>query len=173
VATDVFVNEQPGCVDALWPAEGLERLLVESDIVILAVPLNDATRGMIAARQLARMEPGAILINVARGPIVVERDLVAALESGHLGGAGLDVTEVEPLPAESLLWDLPNVIITPHVGAQSLRRADQTTDLICENLRRWFAGRPLINLVDKTLGFPSPAARRGQEAHAGRGQEAV
>jgi D-3-phosphoglycerate dehydrogenase len=97
---------------------------------------------------------------------VVERDLVAALAAGHLGGAGLDVTEVEPLPAESPLWEMPNVIITPHVGAQSLRRADNTTDLICENLRRYFAQRPLINLVDKRLGFPTPKARRGEEIAA-------
>ena len=162
VATDVFTEERPDSVDELWPADQLERLLVESDVVILAVPLNAETQGMIAAPQLARMKPGAILINVARGPIVVEHDLVDALKSGHLGGAGLDVTEVEPLPVESPLWDLPNVIITPHVGAQSLRRADNTTDLICENLRRYFAGQPLINLVDKRLGYPTPAARRGE-----------
>jgi phosphoglycerate dehydrogenase-like enzyme len=99
---------------------------------------------------------------VARGPVVVERDLVAALQSGHLAGAGLDVTEVEPLPVESPLWELPNVIITPHVGAQSARRADDTTDLVCENLRRYFASRPLLNLVDKRLGYPTPAARRGE-----------
>jgi D-3-phosphoglycerate dehydrogenase len=165
IATDVFAEEQPGCVDALWPVDQLDRLLAESDVVVLAVPLNDETRGMIAAERLARIKAGAILINVARGPIVVERDLVAALESGHLGGAGLDVTEVEPLAVDSPLWERPDVIITPHVGAQSLRRADQTTDLVCENLQRWFAGRPLINLVDKRLGFPTPAARRGEEPH--------
>jgi len=117
---------------------------------------------MIAGPQLARMKRGAILINVARGPIVVEHDLVAALESGHLGGAGLDVTEVEPLPPESRLYDLPNCLITPHVGAQSAHRADNTTNLICENLRRYFASKPLINLVDKRLGFPTPQARRGE-----------
>jgi D-3-phosphoglycerate dehydrogenase len=117
---------------------------------------------MIAARELAQMKPGALLINVARGPVVVERDLVAALQNGHLGGAGLDVTEVEPLAPDSPLWDLPNVLITPHVGAQSRWRADRTTALVCENLRRYFAGRPLINLVDKQLGFPTPAARRGE-----------
>jgi D-3-phosphoglycerate dehydrogenase len=162
VATDMFTDEQPPCVDALWPADQLDRLLATSDIVILTVPLNDQTRGMIAAPQLARMRKGAILINVARGPIVVERDLVAALQSGHLDGAGLDVTEVEPLPPESPLWDLPNVIITPHVGAQSADRADNATNLFCENLRRYLAGRPLVNLVDKRLGYPTPTARRGE-----------
>ena len=162
VATDMYADEKPACVDELWPADQLDRLLAESDVVILCVPLNAQTLGLIAAPQLARMKQGAILINVARGPVVVESDLVAALQSGHLFGAGLDVTQVEPLPDESPLWDLPNVIITPHVGAQSLRRADNTTDLICENLRRYFSGRPLINLVDKQLGYPSPAARRGE-----------
>ena len=103
---------------------------------------------------------GARLINVARGPVVVEADLVAALRSGRLHGAGLDVTEVEPLPESSPLWELPNVIITPHVGAQSAKRADDTTDLVCENLRRYFSGRTLKNLVDKRLGFPTPSARK-------------
>jgi len=163
VATDMFPEARPECVDELWPADQLERLLPESDVVILCVPLNEQTQGMIAGPQLARMKRGAILINVARGPVVVERDLVAALASGHLGGAGVDVTEVEPLPVESPLWNLPNVIITPHVGAQSLRRADNTTELICENLRRYLAKRPLINLVDKRLGYPTPAARRGEQ----------
>lgn len=163
VATDMFPDERPNCVDALWPADQLERLLAESDAVILCVPLNSQTLGMIGARELARMKRGSILINVARGPVVVERDLVAALQSGHLGGAGLDVTETEPLPADSPLWDFANVIITPHVGAQSLRRADDTTNLICENLRRYLSHRPLINLVDKRLGYPTPAARRGEE----------
>jgi D-3-phosphoglycerate dehydrogenase len=99
---------------------------------------------------------------VARGPVVNEADLASALEAGHLGGAGLDVTETEPLPETSPLWDLPNVIITPHVGAQSRWRADDTTDLICENLRRYFAGRKLLNVVDKRLGYPTPQARRGE-----------
>src|SRR5207244_4828875 len=96
IATDMFVNEQPPIVDELWPADQFDRLLAESDIVILCVPLNAQTHGMIAAPQLSRMKQGALLINVARGPLVVEKDLVAALRSGHLGGAGLDVTEVEP-----------------------------------------------------------------------------
>jgi D-3-phosphoglycerate dehydrogenase len=85
--------------------------------------------------------------------VVVEADLVGALRSRHLVGAGLDVTEIEPLPAESPLWDLPNVMISPHVGAQSARRIDDTTDRVCENLRRYLTGKPLIDLIDKKLGF--------------------
>ena len=109
---------------------------------------------MIDARRLALLPKGALVINVARGPLVVTEDLVAALESGHIGGAGVDVTEPEPLPVESRLWDQPNVIITPHVGGQSATRADDMTNFFCENLRRYLTGQPLINLVDKTLGFP-------------------
>lgn len=154
VATDVFPVDKPEHVDSLWPAEKLDDLLAVSDVVILAAPLVPATRGMIDARAIARMKRGAILINMARGPLVVESALVAALRSGHLAGAGLDVTEIEPLPADSPLWELPNCLITPHVGGQSATRIDDMTDFFCENLRRWQAGRPLINLVDKRLGFP-------------------
>jgi phosphoglycerate dehydrogenase-like enzyme len=165
VATDTFTEERPACVDELWPAHELARLLAESDVVILCVPLNAETQGMMAAEHFSQMKRGAILINVARGPVVVEKDLIAALKTGRLGGAGLDVTEVEPLAADSPLWDMPNVIITPHVGAQSRWRADDTTNLVCENLRRYYAGRPLLNLVDKRLGYPTPAARRGEAPH--------
>ncbi|HEX7376938.1 MAG TPA: D-2-hydroxyacid dehydrogenase [Pirellulales bacterium] len=154
VATDVFPVDKPDYVEALWPADRLDDLLALSDIVILAAPLVPATRGMIDARALARMKPGAILINMARGPLVVESALVEALRSGHLAGAGLDVTEIEPLPADSPLWELPNCIITPHVGGQSATRIDDMTDFFCENLARWQTGRPLANLVDKELGFP-------------------
>ena len=106
------------------------------------------------------MKRGAVLINVARGLVVREAALVEALQSGQLAGAGLDVTEVEPLPPSSELWDLPNIIITPHVGAQAAYRADDTTNLIAENLRRYLAGEPLYNLVDKRLGFPEPGVAR-------------
>lgn len=159
LATDYFPLDKPDWVESLWPADRLGELLPQVDFLILCVPLNAQTEGMIGAQELALMKRGAILINVARGPVVVEADLVAVLESGHLGGAGLDVTEIEPLPPESKLWDLPNVIITPHVGAQAARRNDDATDLFCRNLRRYLAGQPLVNLVDKRLGFPTPAAR--------------
>ncbi len=158
LATDYFPSHRPDCVEQLLPPDGLYEVLQQSDIVVLCVPLTCQTRGMIDRRALERMKPGAILINVARGPVVVEADLVDALESGQLAGAGLDVTEIEPLPENSRLWDLPNVIITPHVGAQSKRRIDDATELFCQNLRRYREGRPLINLIDKQLGFPRPAA---------------
>jgi D-3-phosphoglycerate dehydrogenase len=86
--------------------------------------------------------------------LVVEADLVEALRSGHLAGAALDVTEEEPLAAASRLWDMPGVIITPHVAGQSRLRIDQMTDFFCDNLERYLDGRPLRNLVDKQLGFP-------------------
>ncbi len=105
LATDWFPVNKPAHVAELLPADAVDDILPRVDILILAAPLTDITRGMIDARRLALLPQGAILINVARGPLVVESDLVGALESGHLGGAGLDVTDPEPLPAESQLWD--------------------------------------------------------------------
>ncbi len=162
LATDMFPVDKPAHVSELWPADRLDDLLAEAEIVFLAAPLTPTTRGMIDKHALGRMRPGSILINVARGPLVVERDLVEALASGHLAAAGLDVTEHEPLQPESRLWAMPNVIITPHVGGQSRLRIDQMTDFFCENLRRYLAGRPLLNLVDKQLGFPP--RRAGENA---------
>jgi D-3-phosphoglycerate dehydrogenase len=156
LATDWFPVNKPPHVAELLPAGAIDDMLPRVDILILTAPLTDHTRGMMDARRLALLPPGAILINVARGQMVVEADLVAALESGHLAGAGLDVTDPEPLPPDSKLWSLPNVILTPHVGGQSATRIDDMTDFFCENLRRYLAGEPLRNLVDKQLGFPIP-----------------
>ena len=154
LAVDLFPVDQPPEADALVGVDRLDDVLSQVDYLFLAAPLTDLTRGMFDAARFAKMKPGAVLINVARGPLVVEADLVAALRSGHLAGAGLDVTEVEPLATTSELWDLPNVVITPHVGGQSSVRIDQMTDFFCENLRRHLSGQPLRNLVDKQLGFP-------------------
>ena len=154
LATDMFPVDKPPHVESLWPAQRLDEMLPLVDILILCVPLTDQTRWMIDARRLALMKRGSLLINVARGQLVVEDDLVAALESGQLEGAGVDVAAEEPLPATSRLWDLPRVIITPHVGGQSARRISDMTDFFCENLRRYLSHRPLRNLVDKRLGFP-------------------
>jgi len=155
IATDLFPVDKPQCVDELWPAECLGRLLAESDFVVLALPLNESTRGLLDASRLAKMRPTALLVNMARGPLVVTEALIDALEAGQLAGAVMDVTDPEPLPPEHPLWNAPNVIITPHVGGQSFRRIDDMTDLFCENLGRWQSGQPLVNLLtDKRLGFP-------------------
>jgi len=155
LATDMFPVDKPAGVAALWPADRLDDLLAESDVVILCLPLNPTTRGLFHAERLARMKRGALLANMARGPLVVTADLIEALRSGHLAGAVMDVVDPEPLPPNSPLWDMPNVIITPHVAGQSRWRIDNMTELFCRNLRRWYSGRPLINyLADKRLGFP-------------------
>ena len=156
-ATDYFPERKPPTVDALWPHTDLARLAAWAEILILTLPLNEMTRGIVDAKIFARMPRGSYLINVARGSCVNEADFCAALSSGHIAGAGLDVTDVEPLPPSSPLWGFPNVLITPHVGAQAAKRTDDTTKLICENLRRYFAGESLYNLVDKRLGFPHPS----------------
>ena len=158
VATDWFPDQKSSDVEELLPADALDEILPRVDVLILTAPLNEHTRGMIDERRLRLLPPEAVLINVARGPLVVESDLAKVLASGHLWGAGIDVTEVEPLPIESPLWDLPNLIITPHVGGQRASRIDDMTELFCENLRRFQTNEPLINRVDKTLGFPSPEA---------------
>ena len=156
-ATDYFPERKPPTVDALWPHTDLTRLAAWAEILILTLPLNEMTRGIVDAKIFATMPRGSYLINVARGSCVNEVDFCAALSSGHIAGAGLDVTDVEPLPPSSPLWGFPNVLITPHVGAQSARRTDDTTKLICENLRRYRSNESLYNIVDKKLGFPHPS----------------
>ncbi|TWT86885.1 Glycerate dehydrogenase [Pseudobythopirellula maris] len=155
-ATDCFPEDKPEYVEELLGAEELDSLLPRVDVLILAAPLNDETRGMIDGRRLNLMPRGSFLVNMARGPLVVEEDLADALESGQLAGAGIDVTEVEPLAPESRLWEQPNLIITPHVGGQKSSRLDDMTDFFCLNLDRWFRGETPRNLVEKKLGFPLP-----------------
>lgn len=137
-------------VDALTT---LDHLLGTADFVVLAVPLTAETQGLLGAGALARMKPTAYLINVSRGQVVDEPALAAALQAGRLAGAGLDVFATEPLPADSPLWSLPNVIITPHQAAASPRTMERTMALWAENLRRFAAGEPLRNPVDKQRGY--------------------
>jgi D-3-phosphoglycerate dehydrogenase len=154
VATDMFPVDKPPHVEALWPAERLEDLLGQSDIVILCLPLNSQTEWMFDRLRFAQMKRESIFLNMARGRLVVEEALVEALTNGQLYAAGADVAAEEPLPAESRLWDLPNMLITPHVAGQSARRSDNMTNFFCDNLRRYLNGEPLRNLVGKRLGFP-------------------
>lgn len=155
-ATDYFPVRKPPELLELWGAERLQELASMSDILILALPLNESTQRLISESVLRAMPRGGYLINVARGQVVDEEALVRALQDGHLSGAGVDVTYVEPLPAQSPLWELPNVIITPHVGAQAASRVDDSTQLAIDNLSRFGRGEQLLNRVDKKLGFPHP-----------------
>ena len=158
LATDYFPNRPAPLLNFLGGPDELHNLLPQADFVFLAAPLTDQTRNMFDASTLSAMKPRAVLINVARGGLVVEQALVDALESGHLDSAGFDVTPEEPPAANSPLWAAPGLIITPHVGGQSEKRIDRMTDLFCENIIRYRRGQPLINSVDKKLGFPPPTS---------------
>jgi phosphoglycerate dehydrogenase-like enzyme len=133
----------------------LDTTLARADYVVLAAPLTDATRGLIGARALARMRPTARLINIARGPIVVEDDLVRALRDGAIAGAALDVFTDEPLPPSSPLWDLPGSVVSPHMSGDVVGWRDELVDLFTDNLGRFLDGRDLRNVVDKRRGYVS------------------
>ena len=128
--------------------------------MVVCVPFTAETRGMLGATELGLMKPSAYLIVVSRGGIVDERALVRMLREGRLAGAGLDVYAYEvqagqhiPLPPDSELWDVPNLALTPHCASHSRQTAMRTKAILCENLARYLAGEPLINLVDKQLGY--------------------
>lgn len=131
----------------------LPELLGESDFIVLAAPLTPETRGLMDEGTLAMVKPGSWLINVARGGLVDERALLRALRDGPLGGAVLDTFHDEPLPPMSSFYDLPNVIVTPHTAWSSTRVLDRSVELFCDNLRRFAAGEPLLNVVDPTAGY--------------------
>ncbi len=140
-------------VDELLPLGALDEALERADHLCLTVPLTTATRHLIDARRLARMRPGAFLYNVSRGAVVDEAALVAALRAGKLAGAGLDVFEEEPLPAASPLWDLENVILTPHVAGVTPRYYQRAAALFADNLERFLESRPLANRFESGRGY--------------------
>jgi phosphoglycerate dehydrogenase-like enzyme len=146
------VPPEPG-IDAIWKADRLSELLGLSDVVVIGLPLTKATHHLFTRDLFRLMRPSAILINVTRGAIVYGDDLVKALDEGLLWGAGLDVTDPEPLPAGHPLWRHPRVIVTPHTAGGSPRRAGRVIAVFCENLRRMRAGRPLLALIDKRKGY--------------------
>ena len=153
ISVDAYRKDKPALVDELMPIEQLSDLMRRSDVVMIACPLTDETRGLINEENLVQMKPTAYLINVARGPIVNESALINVLQRRKIAGAGLDVTETEPLSEESPLWELDNVIITPHAAGGSQHRPRRTVEFFCQNLKRYFNKEPLKNLVDKRLGF--------------------
>jgi phosphoglycerate dehydrogenase-like enzyme len=139
--------------EKLLSASQLEEALPHADYVVIAAPETAETRHLIGAAQIARMKPGARLINVGRGSLLDEVALIRALESGALGGAALDVTSVEPLPSESPLWKAPNLFITPHTSAVSDRLWQRETALLMDLLERWFDGREMFNQIDFARGY--------------------
>lgn len=146
--------EKPAeCVDRVYPPAQLQVLLAQADFVVLAAPDTPEMIRIIGAAELRAMKPTAYLINVARGTLVDTAALVEALQAGRIAGAGLDVTDPEPLPPGHPLWKLPNVIITPHLGGASDRFWERETALLRENLRRYLAGQPLLNVVEKRQGY--------------------
>jgi len=140
-------------LDRVGGPDSLPELLAESDFVVLAAPLTPDTEDMINTETLAMIKPGAWLINVARGRLIDERALLRALDDGTLGGAVLDTFRDEPLPPTSPFYDRPNVIVTPHTAWSSGRVLDRSVELFCENLRRFAAGEPMLNLVDPSAGY--------------------
>jgi phosphoglycerate dehydrogenase-like enzyme len=143
----------PEFVTRVYWQEELHEALGNADHVLVSLPLTPATRGLIDAEALAAMRPGAFLYNVGRGPVVDQAALEAALAEGLLGGAGLDVTDPEPLPPESPLWAMENVIITAHTSGASPRYWDRAIELVVENVRRFRAGEELVNRVDLDAGY--------------------
>jgi phosphoglycerate dehydrogenase-like enzyme len=146
-------NGDTPLAERIVPASQLDAVLPEADYVILATPETGETKQLMNAERLALMKLGARLINIGRGSLLDETALIAALESGALGGAALDVTSVEPLPAENPLWKAPNLLITPHTSAISARLWERETALLMELLERWFDGREMTNRVDFARGY--------------------
>lgn len=148
-------NELPKAVDQLFTIDQLDEAIKDADIVALCLPGTHETAGLFDEFRLSKMKKGALILNIGRGSAIDTQALIAALESGHIGGAGLDVTEPEPLPADSPLWQMDNVIITPHIsGNQTLALTNQLiVNKFIKYLKDYVANRPFERLVDKDLGY--------------------
>ena len=153
VGIDPRVEAAPPGVLELHKPDRLHDLLPRADFVVLGIPETPESVGMFAAREIDLMKPTAYLINVSRGAHVVLADLARAVESGGIAGAGLDVFEFEPLPVDSALWTMPNVLITPHAAGRGPYFIERRTELFIDNCKRFNAGRPLRNVVDKAHWF--------------------
>lgn len=153
IAVDARRTDRPPELSELWPASRLHDLLGQADFVVICAPETPETRGMFDSAAFKAMKRTAYLINIGRGKIVKLDALVEALRAGELAGAGLDVFEVEPLPADHPLWEMENVVITPHVAGVGPHTGERRHQVLLENLRRFVAGEPLINVVDKARWF--------------------
>ena len=135
-------------LDKVYPREELHTMLAEADFLVLIAPHTPETEGMIGSREFAVMKPSAVFINISRATLTAEDALVSALQENRLAGAALDVFRTEPLPTESPLWDMPNVIISPHSASTVTQENERITTLFCDNLRRYLSGEPLLNVLD-------------------------
>ncbi len=153
VALDIRETGPDEYVDAHFPPSRLKEALSQGDYVVVTLPLTPETRNLIGEPELLAMKRTAYLVNIARGGIVDEEALIRALSEDRIAGAGLDVFTKEPLPPDSRLWDLPNVIISPHVAGVRDDYVVLAVDLFCENLRRYLDGREMLNVVDKKRGY--------------------
>ena len=153
LAVDPRRTEKPAGVDELWPAGRLDGLLAQSDFVVLCTPHTPETEKMIRLPQLRRMKTSAYLINIGRGIVVDLADLTQALQGGTIAGAGLDVYETEPLPPDHPLWSMENVLLTPHTAGHAPHTAERRLNVLLANVRRFTAGEPLVNVVDKRQWF--------------------
>ncbi len=155
IATRRSMQSPPEYVDVLLPPHRLHDLLRESEYVVLCVPLTPETRGMIGEAELRQMRRDAILINIARGQVVDQSALIRTLQEGWIAGAGLDVFDPEPLPPDSPLWTMPNVIITPHVSGVNPHYGTRVGDIFVRNLHAFLAGdtASMVNVVDKQAGY--------------------
>jgi len=152
-ATRASGREGPPFVSYVGLPDELTKLAAEADFVVNTAPLTPATTRMFDAKFFAAVKPGAFFVNVGRGQSVVQDELIGALRSGRLGGAGLDVTDPEPLPSDSPLWQMQNVILTPHVSAQSDVDDSLRMAVAVENLRRYVAGEKMLSVVDVARGY--------------------
>jgi phosphoglycerate dehydrogenase-like enzyme len=141
------------CVDQVYRPEQTREMLAQSDFVVVAAPLTRETDGMLGQAEFAAMKRGAFFVNISRGRIAREEVLVEALRSGHLAGAGLDVFATEPLPNDHPLWDMPQVVITPHVSGDPVNLSTQPGELFLCNLRAWLDREPLGHVVDVARGY--------------------
>jgi phosphoglycerate dehydrogenase-like enzyme len=148
------VGDPEGRIPVRWfGPDGCAALLSESDYVTVTLPLTPQTRGFVGAREIAAMRPHAYIVNIGRGSVIDQNALIAALREKRIAGAGLDVFEREPLEAESPLWAMDNVILTPHVSGAQRGYNTYACTLFADNLRRFVAGQPLYNLIDRALGY--------------------
>jgi phosphoglycerate dehydrogenase-like enzyme len=153
-----YTTEHTGDPEGIMPTRfytpgDLYQMLAECDYIVVALPLTAQTTHLIGAAELKALKPSAYLVNIARGPIIDEEALIEALRQGWIAGAGLDVFEQEPLPADSPLWTMENVLISRLVAGFTPRYDERATALFAENLTRYLSGESLLNLVDKARGY--------------------